>query len=331
MVDEFIGTRFGNLTVVGWDGERQGNGTKLYECHCSECAQDPELHGNAIYKSPKDSLVRGQLPCGCSKNPRWNADQYRVLIKRKSNIKYSVVVPEGAKATTKVRCICAVEDCGHEWSTTINKLLNNGTACQKCGGRARGRARTMPESVAIENVLRIANEKGWTLLGFKTKWKNAHSKLLLECSRGHTWDPSYTGIVHGGGTGCPDCNGGGYNRSLPGTFYVYLWTHKDTKAQHLKYGISNVPTNRIRNQRRANAKYTAKQLCSIDFTDGNIPANLEKVVDEYKKASQIPSPVTKEIFPDGFSETLPITEWSFIANLVFQTTMCRITPIQPLQ
>lgn len=323
-MDEFIGQTFndGKLTVVGWNGERQ-SGNKLYSCHCSECAKDPELHGNAIFKSLKSSLVNGRIPCGCSKQPKWSAVQYRVLLKRKAEGKYSAVVPEGAKASTNVSCRCNADGCGHEWEAQINNLLNNDTTCNKC----RYKAQALPEDVAVENVLKICSEKNFQFIGFKGGWNGVQSKLLLTCHCGRAWGPKYNGVVYIG-TGCPDCGGGGYDSSKPGTFYCYLWENKETKDRHLKYGISNVPTNRIRNQRRANANYTARQLCSIDFTDGKIPERLERAIDEYKRNNNIPSPVTKLEFPDGWTETLPISAWHCIANLVFQTTMCRITPLQ---
>ncbi len=254
MVDSFIGSVFGNLVVTGIAGRNKHSHIE-YSCHCSECAQDPELHGTAIYKSTKFSLVNGQIPCGCSYNPKWSSRQYRVLLKRKAEGKYSVVVPGAkAKGTTKVSCQCNAEGCGHEWEAAIDNLLHGGTGCSVCAGR-------------------------------------------------------------------------GYDSSKSGTLYVYLWTHKDTKAQHLKYGISNYPTNRIKQQRRANAKYTAKQLCSIDFQDGEIPKRLEKAIDEYRKTDNIANPVTKDLFPDGHTETLPISCWSFTANLIQSETMCRLQPL----
>ncbi|WP_447828932.1 hypothetical protein [Aeromonas hydrophila] len=135
MVDEFIGQTFndGKLVVTGWNGERRGN-NKLYSCFCSECAKDPELFGDATFRSTKSDLVNGALPCGCSKKPRWTAQQYRVLLSRKANEKYTAVVPEDAKGTTKIQCACNAENCGHEWTVSIRDLLNAGSGCRNCAG-----------------------------------------------------------------------------------------------------------------------------------------------------------------------------------------------------
>lgn len=50
MEDDFIGTTFptpdgGVLTVVGWNGERQGCGSKKYTVECSICSKDKGCFG----------------------------------------------------------------------------------------------------------------------------------------------------------------------------------------------------------------------------------------------------------------------------------------------
>lgn len=244
-IDNYCGTVFGSLTVIGIAGKTNG-GIRLYACHCSECAKDSELFGNAIFNSVKGSLVDGRRPCGCSKSPHWTASQYRILLSRKAAGKYSVIVPDDAGIRTKVQCTCTVVGCGQAWEARINTLLNSG-----CG--------------------------------------------------------------------CPSCATTGYDPSKSGTFYTYMWTNTEGKS-FLKYGITNQPTKRIRQQSRS-TEYKPIKLCSVKFTDGTIAINIEKRIDEYKKSNQIPSPVTKSDFPDGYTETLPISEWPFIANLVQSNTV----------
>lgn len=331
MSDEFIGQKFGSLTVVGIAG-RNKQGAKEYSCFCSECAKDPELHGDAIFHSTKSNIVnRGLLPCGCSANPKWSADQYKMRIERKAAGKYSVIVPTDANSTTKALCTCCVAGCGHTWDAKINSLLR-GTGCKQCSDKVRvekmkvrGESTATPESVAIDNILRIANEKNWIFLGFKSGWKNVRSRLLLECHCGRSWSPTYTDVVHTG-IGCASCSKYGYDSSKRGWFYTYLWIHPETNHQFLKYGITNHPTKRLQ-QQKCNTKYKPKQLCSIEFADGSIPERFEKTIDEYRKTNNIANPVSKDLFPDGFSETLPLSCWPYISNL-FQTTMIRLQPLQ---
>lgn len=85
-VDDFIGATFPTpngwvLTVTGWDGERNGSGNKKYTIECSTCSKDTELFPDG-FKSLKGNLVRGQVPCGCAKNPRWSEYQHKVHVQR---------------------------------------------------------------------------------------------------------------------------------------------------------------------------------------------------------------------------------------------------------
>ncbi|WP_447828931.1 hypothetical protein [Aeromonas hydrophila] len=182
------------------------------------------------------------------------------------------------------------------------------------------------ENEAIGRITKICSEKNFQFIRFKDGWKNIQSKLLLTCHCGRQWDPSFTSIVHID-SGCPTCAKSGYDSSRSGWLYCHLWTNPDTGHRFLKYGITNHPKQRIQ-QQKCNTKYKPKQLCSIPFTDGKIPENLEKAIDEFRKTNNIANPVTKTEFPDGFSETLPLSCWSFIANLVQNETMCRLQPIQ---
>lgn len=323
MEDSFIGQTFndGKLTVIGWDGERLGN-NKFYKVQCSECAKDLELFVNKIFKATKQQLSNGTLPCGCSPRPRWSSQQYRILISRKASGRYSVVVPDGAKVKTKVQCHCNI--CDHSWESSISSLLNTGTGCPNCDDRTRGEAKAIPENEAVDAAQKIADEKNWTFNGFKDGWKGVNkSRLLLKCHCNREWAPWYTSVVYSG-NGCSACAKTGYSPSKSGSFYCYLWEHKETGEQFLKYGISNVPVKRIRNQRKSNSKYTATKLYSIDFTDGQVAQDLERQIDIHKKTNNILSPALKELFPDGWTETLPVNELGFVADLVQRETMCRI-------
>lgn len=84
-VDDFIGTTFptpkgGVLTVVSWSGERSGY-IKRYTVECSTCSIDKELFPED-FKSVKGHLVKGAVPCGCAKIPKWNEEQHKVRVQR---------------------------------------------------------------------------------------------------------------------------------------------------------------------------------------------------------------------------------------------------------
>lgn len=122
------------LTVVGWSG-RKGS-SKLYILKCTNCSQDSELFGQGYFRSIKSSLVNlGQVPCGCSKSPRFSEKQYEVLCSRRAReLGYDFLgfIGEWKAHKTKIRMSCAEHG---EWgSCSINGLVSKGSGCPSCNG-----------------------------------------------------------------------------------------------------------------------------------------------------------------------------------------------------
>jgi hypothetical protein len=134
------------LTVIGWKGRVGGN--KYYIVKCSECAKDPELHGDGIFKtSSKRNLINGSYPCGCSNCVRWSKTQYKILIERKCKEKDYVFHGfaedfKGDKTKLKLECQ------KHEiWeSARVGHLLYNSIGCPKC----RNDSNSKPDSFYID-------------------------------------------------------------------------------------------------------------------------------------------------------------------------------------
>lgn len=131
MEDDFIGTTFptpkgGVLTVVGWDGERQVCGSKKYIAECSICSKDTELFPDD-FKITKSRLVRGGVPCGCSRHTRWSEYQYNVKVERKCKEKgYIFHGWKGSfKGSNKTKLILENPVTENIWhSTTITKFVS---------------------------------------------------------------------------------------------------------------------------------------------------------------------------------------------------------------
>lgn len=141
MADTFEGHVFGKLgqlTVLPWEGKRSRNGSqKLYKAHCTVCAKDPELFGDAIFTVDKTHVRRGQLPCGCAEQVRWKKEQYLTIVKRickEANYTFLGVAGEWRGAASKLSLQCNVD--GHSWnSTEISNLMSRRKACYVCGIR----------------------------------------------------------------------------------------------------------------------------------------------------------------------------------------------------
>lgn len=123
---EFVGSTFptpkgGVLTVTGVAGKK--NGVVLFFTSCSICSEDIELWDTCHLTTSKGSLVRGQIPCGCSSSIRWTEKQYGILIKRmckgRDLVFHGYVRGNSSERVTQRTCLI-LEDkqSGRVWDTT---------------------------------------------------------------------------------------------------------------------------------------------------------------------------------------------------------------------
>jgi hypothetical protein len=82
---------------------------------------------------------------------------------------------------------------GHTWQATSTAVLHKGTWCRQCSDERK--AYTIGEMQEL-----AASRGGHCLSGSYT---DAHTKLLWECARGHTWPAIPDSVVRG--TWCPQC------------------------------------------------------------------------------------------------------------------------------
>lgn len=143
----------GQITVVGWSGKQRTN--KYYILKCSKCSQDSELFGEGYFRSPKSSLVRGQIPCGCSKSYKWSEGQYTVRCSRKAKeLGYTFLGFAGdwVGYRTKIRMLCKKHG---EWCTGIvRSLLDNGNGCPACKAEITSDVHREPSDIAIQSFLK---------------------------------------------------------------------------------------------------------------------------------------------------------------------------------
>jgi len=93
---------------------------------------------------------------------------------------------------------------GHVWKMAP-KDIKAGQWCPKCGIMRRAAGRRAP----IEIYQKIAKERGGKLLS--DSYKNGHTKLLWECSKGHQWYATPAMVRHAE-SWCPYCRG--YHKTI---------------------------------------------------------------------------------------------------------------------
>jgi len=307
-VKDFIGWKSldGKLEVIGIAG-KQGHIT-TFKVTCTECSKDPELFPLGYFVSTKGNLVRGQKPCGCSMY-KWEDWQFLILARRAGEKKGFIVygfAEEFKNAYTKLNLECLKD--GYKWTASITKVINNGSGCPKCSGNAKP-----TEQEALQKCIDICKEMGYEHVGFPYGYKNCDSRFEYICKIHGKQNISYNNFMRG--KRCPCCASYGYNPDKSGSFYVARWEHKDKKF--IKFGITNREIlTRIEEQSDKTA-FEYELIFSASFTDGSIPLKIEKEIKACPKI--IKTCISKEEFPDGFTETTPEYCLELLEDVVINT------------
>ena len=228
----------------------EGNNKCLYEVECQLCKKDPELFGDAIYKRTRDYIHAGKLPCGCSRGSKWTKYQWEVVIKRKCKennsefIGFVDVSKIGQNSKLKLKC----NVCGNEWDTcSANNLIKNRT-CPECANLRRARSRLTND----EDWIKRFRESGFfpeDTYSFKRHNEFSRSWYVYckKCGEDNSFTADRSNLV-AGKVPCNCSNGGGFDVSKSGYFYILLC--KSNPKNFIKYGITNFPQRRLVDHKR---------------------------------------------------------------------------------
>lgn len=225
------------------------NGCTMYKVQCQVCKLDPELHGDATYTIYSDYLHNKKMPCGCSKAPKWNKQQWSVLLKRKAeknNHTFGGFLcdPDNVNQSTKIVLHC--NNCGHDWNSGSVGNYYSDRGCPKCADNIRTNSRLTQSDVWIER--------------FRKTGKFEESKFRFErttdtgrlwnvyCNVCNTVTVSDRSNLVAGKIPCGCGSGGGINVKQP--VYFYILTVFALGQRFIKFGISNYPKRRIVDHKR---------------------------------------------------------------------------------
>ena len=291
--EDFIGWKSpdGKLEVIGIAGKTK-RGATLFKVICTECSKDKELFPDGCFVSIKGHLKSDQKPCGCASNPKWKDWHYLILARRAGKDRFIVhgFAEEFKNQNTKLSLECLKD--GHKWTASINNVINSSRGCPKCSNKYKP-----TEQEALQKCIDICKEVGYEHVGFPYGYKNCDSRFEYICKIHGKQEISYNNFMRG--KRCPCCATYGYNPDKSGSFYVVRWQHKDKKF--IKFGITNREVlTRIEEQSHKTV-FEYDLIFSASFTDGSIPLKVEKAIKACPEI--IKTYVSKEEFPDGFTET----------------------------
>lgn len=254
--EDFVGwvSPDGNLKVVGiaTKDEVKSRST-MFKIECKICSEDLELFPNKYFYARKEHLLNGVKPCGCSKNPRWDAKQNITRVARileKKNIKVIGYTCGFKNAHSKIDCVC---DKGHKISISINNVINGKGHCCKCTGKY-----IPTEQEALERCSTICTYLGYTPIGFVNGYIGTkNTKFQFHCKEHGKQVISYQGITSSK-RGCKVCalNKRDLTKRQSGIGYGYHPERKDEQDflyvlnldnRFVKVGRSFDVNDRIRN------------------------------------------------------------------------------------
>ena len=202
--EEFIGWKSDNglLEVVDIHGKQGYNTTFKVICH--KCSKDKELFPLGYFVSTKWNLEHRKKPCGCSKIPKWNKDQFLLLARRAAKDRFIVhgFAEEFHGQTTKLNLECLID--GHKWTASIGSIINMGSGCPKCAVKFVTDIKRMDEQIAFDNCKKICEIESYEPLCFPDGYKNQKSRFEYKCLKHGKQNVSYDRFVNSG-TRCKGC------------------------------------------------------------------------------------------------------------------------------
>lgn len=309
--DGFVGKTFGKkrqLLVIGWSKKKGTN--KMYILHCSECYKDPQLWGEGYFANTKAFLEKGLIPCGCAKTIRYTEEQWRIRVVRKLTqlpVKHKFLGWVGEYKGSSKKTLLKLECPTHGvWeTTTIDRLTNYSATCKECANDALSERASKDESDIIDSFFASGSFSDGSIFcrseklsarGWKLYWK-------MYCPDCGTTSEAQIGAYQLGFKSC-NCS---RNRAV----YSYLNVITDDRVPvALKFGVcNNLPKRRLAQQRRLSI-YTVDNYAMWKFNNKDDCISAENEC--YLLGGAI---LTKEEFPDGYTETTSVVNFDKILQI----------------
>jgi hypothetical protein len=178
----------------------------------------------------------------------------------------------GSRIKTEFHC-----SHGHSWMATPDNIIRGG-GCPHCIKSSK------------EEVNRRIGGRGIRMTG---EYTNRRTKTEFECINNHKWLATPNAVK-----GCPYCatrDSSGFNPHRPSWIYIIRFD------SYIKYGISNNIEQRL-NKHKQNGAFVVTMTKL--FEDGSTALRWERAVKESFGGKF----VSKEVMPDGYTETLCVTK-----------------------
>lgn len=213
---------------------------------CKVCLSDPELYGDAVFKVNKSNLLKGTIPCGCSKSPVLSGEQKKILAERKAkSLGYNFIGWVSHYSGARTLCILRCKEHG-DWTTTqLNNLLSKSTGCPGCKDSKSGERSRISDDLHIQEFLSTGCFQKDTIFK-RSKRLNSQGNAIfwfIDCPVCKTVTEATVSSLKAGHTSC-DCGIASQKEA-----YLSL-VIDDGKYKAVKFGIATNSKVRNRTQNR---------------------------------------------------------------------------------
>ena len=242
------------------------------------------------WSSSITNLIDNNRGCPeCVGKRRWTAEERVDQINSISDITFVRWLDGFKNVKSKAMLKCCVD--GHQWSTSVNNIVNNGTRCPKCAGVLKP-----DEKHRIDQINKRCNVN---FVRWVNSFSGAVSKVVLRCDSGHEWTTNVDNVTRR--TGCPTCASTGYDTALTGVLYAL----RSECGKMVKIGVSNNHESRhAKLSRTTPFKFQCVETCR---GDGLVILCLEKTLHSIMTRCEFGEPF------DGYTEWMAwddrIPEW----------------------
>lgn len=230
---------------------------------------------------------------------RKSLEEYIYRIEESGKIKYIWIAEDGEYIGSKTRVSVKCTKCSHQWDAFINNLVK-GSKCPKC---SRYRVGVMKRVPLKEYIDKIEINKKIKLVSIIGEYTGNRTRVIVRCTEDdYEWDTTIDSLVRG--YGCPQCSQYGFNPNKPAYIYLVKWTTINERP-FLKFGITNRDVETRVRQQKYKSVYQPEILATKYFENGKDAVELENKFKELQATLCFGRP-SKKLFPDGYTETLPI-------------------------
>ena len=271
----------GCLTVLGWT--RMKGSRRYLAVECSICAKDPELFGDGVFETTKESISsKGYLPCGCGWAYKWSEQQIRLRCLRRAN-EHGFSFNGFSEDFRGVRTKCSLSFGEEHWTCSVSQFLSRPKRTFTQGLKTKD-DKEMIESFLLSGVFDPETKFSRERKFGKWYWR-------VECPVCGSEGVSQPQHLQ---RGCRPCLCGNYKQKYS---YVNMVVDGNLPIA-LKFGVSRSKSMRLQYQARK-TPYDIESYGVWEYDTKEDCAKAERLCLESMECGILP----KSNFGDGYTET----------------------------